>query len=66
MAVRDLEALSRRLEGAGVALTRSRSGRRAIFCRDPDGNAIELIESEGEERLRPGKPRGGGEGTRRG
>ncbi|MFP4154095.1 MAG: VOC family protein [Halothiobacillaceae bacterium] len=34
-----------RLEEAGIAYTASRSGRAAIFCRDPDGNAIELLES---------------------
>jgi len=27
-----------------VPYTLSRSGRRALFCRDPDGNAIELVE----------------------
>ena len=39
----NLEALTERLERAGVACTRSRSGRAAIFCRDPDGNAVEII-----------------------
>ncbi|EIC20211.1 VOC family protein [Thiorhodovibrio frisius] len=42
--VADLDALAERLQGAGVGFTRSKSGRRAIFCRDPDGNALELIE----------------------
>lgn len=41
--VDDLEDLAARLEGAGVALTRSRSGRAAFFCRDPDGNALEFV-----------------------
>ncbi len=41
----DLDALEQRLNRAGIAFTRSRSGRRALFCRDPDGNGIELIES---------------------
>lgn len=40
-----LEAWVSRLQRAGVDFTRSRSGRRALFCRDPDGNAIELIEA---------------------
>jgi len=40
-----LEELREALEGAGVAYTLSRSGRRALFCRDPDGNALELIEA---------------------
>jgi len=43
--VDDLDALARALDTAGVAFTRSRSGRRALFCRDPDGNALELIEA---------------------
>ncbi len=42
--VRGLNELKRALNQAGIAFTRSRSGRRAIFCRDPDGNGIELIE----------------------
>ncbi len=33
-----------RLQAAGVAFTRSRSGRTSIFCRDPDGNGVELME----------------------
>ena len=43
--VDDLDALAHALDSAGVAFTRSRSGRRALFCRDPDGNALELIEA---------------------
>jgi glyoxylase I family protein len=43
--VHGLDALVRVLEDAGVVVTRSRSGRPAIFCRDPDGNAVELIEA---------------------
>ena len=42
--VHDLDALISALENAGIAYTLSRSGRRALFCRDPDGNAIELVE----------------------
>lgn len=38
-----LEAVVARLEAAGISYTRSRSGRAAIFCRDPDGNGIELM-----------------------
>jgi glyoxylase I family protein len=38
------EELKTRLDGAGVAYTLSRSGRRALFVRDPDGNALELLE----------------------
>ena len=42
--VEDIDALARTLDATGVAFTASRSGRRALFCRDPDGNALELIE----------------------
>lgn len=38
-----LDALAASLDRAGVAYTRSRSGRPALFCRDPDGNALEFI-----------------------
>ncbi len=41
--VRDWEALRERLTAAGTPFTMSRSGRRALFCRDPDGNALEFI-----------------------
>lgn len=40
-----LAPLIARLEEAQIPYTLSRSGRRALFCRDPDGNAIELIEA---------------------
>ncbi len=40
--VRDLEGLAGRLEKAGIAYRRSRSGRAALFCRDPDANALEF------------------------
>lgn len=43
--VDDLAALRARLDAAGVAYTESRSGRAALFCRDPDGNALEWIQS---------------------
>ncbi len=42
--VADLDAVVAALEAAGIAYTLSRSGRRALFCRDPDGNAVELVE----------------------
>jgi glyoxylase I family protein len=44
LSVTDMDVLVAALEMAGVAYTLSRSGRRALFCRDPDGNAIELVE----------------------
>ena len=42
--VEDLQDLKRILENAGIAYTDSRSGRPALFCRDPEGNAVEFIE----------------------
>lgn len=42
--VDDFGGLIKTLENAGVAFTKSRSGRKALFCRDPDGNALEFIE----------------------
>ena len=39
-----LDALQARLDAAGLPYTRSRSGRAALFLRDPDGNALELVE----------------------
>ncbi len=42
--VTDLDAVTAALDAAGFEYTLSRSGRRALFCRDPDGNAIELVE----------------------
>ena len=43
LAVSDIAKLIERLERAGIAYTLSSSGRRALFCRDPDGNALEFI-----------------------
>jgi glyoxylase I family protein len=45
LTLRDLDALRRRLEAAGTPYTLSKSGRRALFCRDPDSNALEFIEA---------------------
>jgi len=33
-----------RLEARGIPFSMSKSGRKALFCRDPDGNACELVE----------------------
>jgi len=46
LSVANLDALRERLETAGIRYTLSQSGRRALFCRDPDGNALELIASD--------------------
>lgn len=45
LGVRDWSAMKSRLDEVGIPYTLSRSGRRALFCRDPDGNALELVES---------------------
>ena len=44
-AIENLDVLRASLEIAGVEFTLSKSGRRALFCRDPDGNALEFIET---------------------
>ena len=42
--VSDLATVIQRLEKAGIDYSKSKSGRAALFCRDLDGNAIELVE----------------------
>lgn len=41
-----IDQLKSRLDMAGVVYTESKSGRKALFCRDPDGNALEFIETD--------------------
>lgn len=41
----DLDKVIERLEKFKIPYTLSQSGRRALFCRDPDGNAFELLEA---------------------
>ncbi|BCX88389.1 glyoxylase I family protein [Methylomarinovum tepidoasis] len=56
LVVPDLEVIRRALEAAGWPYSPSKSGRRALFCRDPDGNAVEFFEKgvvAGTERLFP-------------
>jgi glyoxylase I family protein len=43
LGVKDWEGLREQLDAAGLAYTLSKSGRRALFVRDPDGNALELV-----------------------
>lgn len=47
LAVDNIGALKAALDAAGVAYTMSKSGRAALFCRDPDGNALEFVEVVG-------------------
>lgn len=44
VSVKNLSIIISALESANISYTTSRSGRPALFCRDPDGNAIEIIE----------------------
>jgi len=44
--VGDIPALRTALDQAGIGYTLSRSGRNALFCRDPDGNALEFVQAE--------------------
>lgn len=46
LSIDDIDALKVRLDAQGIVYTLSRSGRRALFCRDPDGNALEFVEVE--------------------
>ncbi len=43
--IKSLDILVRSLEEMDMPFTKSKSGRKALFCRDPDGNALEFIES---------------------
>lgn len=42
--VSDLTEIIQRLENVSITYSKSKSGRAALFCRDFDGNAIELVE----------------------
>lgn len=44
LGVDSVEELASRLDAAGISYTRSQSGRAALFCRDPDQNALEFVE----------------------
>jgi len=46
LTVSDLDAVIAALDKAALAYTLSSSGRRALFCRDVDGNTLELIEKQ--------------------
>jgi len=42
--VDNLQLIIDKLNHARIAYTLSKSGRRALFCRDPDNNALEFIQ----------------------
>lgn len=43
LGVKGWDELRARLDTAALAYTLSKSGRQALFVRDPDGNALELV-----------------------
>jgi glyoxylase I family protein len=45
LGVVQLDLLKARLDKAGVTYTLSKSGRAALFCRDPDGNTLEFVQT---------------------
>lgn len=45
LGVNNLADIKERLESHHIEYKLSQSGRQALFCRDPDGNAIEMIEN---------------------
>ncbi len=45
LAIDDIDELARRLQAAGIPYSQSKSGRRALFCRDPDDNVLEFVEA---------------------
>jgi len=44
MTLKGLDSVIKALEQAEIQYSASRSGRPVVFCRDPDGNVLELIE----------------------
>lgn len=44
LSVPDLAPVKEVLDKNGITYTLSKSGRKALFCRDPDGNALEILQ----------------------
>lgn len=44
--IKSIELLIARLEQKNIEYNLSQSGRKALFCRDPDGNTLEFIQTE--------------------
>jgi len=42
--VKQLSIIQTNLDKHGIAYTLSKSGRQALFCRDPDGNTLEIMQ----------------------
>lgn len=45
LGVNSMQETCEKMDAANIAYTLSRSGRAALFCRDPDGNTIELCQT---------------------
>ena len=43
--VSSIEKIATLLDELHMPFTKSKSGRKALFCRDPDSNALEFIEN---------------------
>ncbi len=46
LTIRNLAAMEKILQDAGIEYTLSKSGRQALFCRDYDANGLEFIETK--------------------
>jgi len=44
LSVSELAPVKEVLDQNGITYTLSKSGRQALFCRDPDGNALEILQ----------------------
>lgn len=44
LAVTDINVLKEKLSLLAIPYQLSKSGRKALFCRDPDGNGLEFVE----------------------
>ena len=44
LSVQELGPVREVLDENGITYTLSKSGRKALFCRDPDGNALEILQ----------------------
>jgi len=40
----EIATIEAKLKSAGITFAKSQSGRAALFCRDPDGNTLEIME----------------------
>ncbi len=52
----DFDVIRQRLDAVQIQYTISKSGRAALFCRDPDSNTIEIIKISGYSRVLEGEP----------